>query len=141
VSFTNCYDNAIRADAYSQLEFANTYYLAFRDLPALFRRHVTGTKAVDFGCGTGRSTRFARQLGFETIAIDIAPEMIAKARELDPDGDYRLSKGGDFSGLSSHAFDLVLYMFPIDNIAGFEVKLGLFRQLATLLRTRASSST
>jgi SAM-dependent methyltransferase len=134
VSFTNCYDNAVRADAYSRLEFANTYYLAFRDLPALFRRHVTGTSALDFGCGTGRSTRFTRQFGFETIGIDIAPEMIAKARELDPHGDYHLTKGGDFSGLSSHAFDLVLCMFPFDNIAGFAVKLGLFCQLASLLR-------
>src|SRR5215469_18194319 len=45
--------------------------------------------------------------------IDITPEMIAIARELDPDGDYRLIKGGDFSGLSSHAFDLDLCMSPL----------------------------
>src|SRR5215469_7619316 len=60
------------------------------------------------------------------------PEMIAKARELDPDGDYRLIKGGDFSGLSSHASDLVLCMFPFDNIAGFEVKLGQARQRSVI---------
>jgi trans-aconitate methyltransferase len=133
VTFTNCYDNPVRADAYAQLEFANTYYLAFRDLPALVREHVTGSRALDFGCGTGRSTRFVRQLGFDTIGIDIAPDMIAKARAVDPSGDYRLAQPGDFSGLPSGGFDLILSMFPFDNIKGFEVKLGLFRGLASLL--------
>ena len=36
---------------------------AFRDLPRLFREHVSGQRAVDFGCGTGRSTRFLRGSG------------------------------------------------------------------------------
>jgi trans-aconitate methyltransferase len=133
VDFRNCYDNRVRADSYASLEFANTYYLAFRDLPALVREHVAGTKALDFGCGTGRSTRFLRQLGLETMGIDIAPDMIAKARELDPEGDYCLAEPGDFSSMPSRAFDLILCMFPFDNIAGFDVKLGLFRGLAGLL--------
>jgi SAM-dependent methyltransferase len=131
--FENCYDNPVRADSYASLEFANTYYLAFRDLPALIREHVAGTKALDFGCGTGRSTRFVRQLGFETIGIDIAPDMIAKANEVDPDGYYRLIAPGDFGGLPKHGFDLILSMFPFDNIAGSDVKLSLFRGLADLL--------
>jgi len=28
MAFTNCYEDIVRAEAYSQLEFANTYYLA-----------------------------------------------------------------------------------------------------------------
>jgi hypothetical protein len=31
--FANCYEDATRAEAYSKLEFANTYHLAFCDLP------------------------------------------------------------------------------------------------------------
>ena len=134
MTFSNCYDNPVRADSYASLEFANTYYLAFRDLPVLVREQVTGAKALDFGCGTGRSTRSVRQLGFDTIGIDIAPDMIVKARELDPDGDYRLTSPGDFSGLPTRSFDFILSMFPFDNIAGFDVKLGLLRGLANLLK-------
>jgi SAM-dependent methyltransferase len=133
VNFSNCYDNPVRADSYASLEFANTYYLAFRDLPALVCDHVKGTKALDFGCGTGRSTRFIRQLGFDTIGIDIAADMIARAKELDPGGDYSLTAPGDFGGLPAGTFDLVLCMFPFDNIAGFDVKLGLIRGLTKLL--------
>lgn len=134
MAFTNCYEDAQRAGEYAKLESANTYYLAFRDLPAIIKEHVSGTKAVDFGCGTGRSTRFVRQLGFEVIGIDIAPEMIAKARESESDGDYRLIAGDDFSRLSQRDRDLVTSLFTFDNIAGFDAKTKLFRGLASLLK-------
>ena len=133
MNVANCYEDAIRAEAYAQLGFANTYYLAFRDLPAIFRRHVAGRRAMDFGCGTGRSTRFLKSLGYEAFGVDIAPEMIAKARELDPAGDYRLVAGDAF-GVPDGSLDLVLCAFPFDNIAGFDTKLRLFEALRRLLR-------
>ncbi|MBZ5550676.1 MAG: class I SAM-dependent methyltransferase [Acidobacteriia bacterium] len=133
MAFTNCYGDATRADAYAQLEFANTYYLAYRDLPAIVRDHVTGTRAIDFGCGTGRSTRFVRQLGFDATGVNIAPEMIAKAREVDPAGVYRLVSDDDLSELQASAYDLVLSVFTFDNIPGFDTKVRLFHDLGALL--------
>ncbi len=65
LTFANCYEDGARAEAYATLEFKNTYHLAYRDIPAILGAHVRGRKSVDFGCGTGRSTRFLRQLGFE----------------------------------------------------------------------------
>lgn len=132
--FSNCYQDATRAAAYAQLEFANTYYLAYRDLPEIIRRHVAGERAVDFGCGTGRSTRFLRRLGFDVAGVDIAAEMIAKARELDAGGDYRLVKDDDLSGLQSGSYDLVLSVFTFDNIPGPDTKMRLFRDLTALLK-------
>jgi SAM-dependent methyltransferase len=133
MAFTNCYSDAARADAYAQLEFANTYYLAYRDLPEIFSRHIRGRRALDFGCGTGRSTRFAGQHGFEAIGVDIAPEMVAKARQFDPQGDYRLIANGNFNALEAGGFDLVLSLFTFDNIPGFETKVCLFAGLSALL--------
>ncbi len=136
MTFTNCYQDAVKAEEYAKLEFANTYFLAYRDLPEIFRRHVTGTRAVDFGCGTGRSTRFARQLGFDVVGVDISPEMLEKARELDPSGDYRTVPDGDYSTLPGAAFDLVLSLFTFDNIPA-EVKVDRFKGLARLLKPSA----
>jgi trans-aconitate methyltransferase len=133
VSFQNAYEDASRAAAYDQLEFAGTYHLAFRDLQALLSAHVTGTRAVDFGCGTGRSTRFLQRLGFATVGIDIADEMVALARGRDPHGDYRVIADGDFSGLTQGGFDLVLSAFTFDNISGRERKIRLFAGLRDLL--------
>jgi ubiquinone/menaquinone biosynthesis C-methylase UbiE len=116
VTFRNVYADATRAEAYSRLDFPGTYFLAFRDLPEILGRHVNGRRAVDFGCGAGRSTRLLRRLGFETVGVDISENMVRKARELDPAGDYRLIEPAVFSDLPERGFDLVLSAFTFDNI-------------------------
>jgi len=134
VEFRNTYDEARRAAAYDELELEGTYHLAFRELPGLLSEHVTGTQAVDFGCGTGRSTRFLQQLGFKTVGLDISAEMVAIARERDPEGDYRVIGDGDFSSLANQEFDLVQSTFTFDNIPGHERRIRLFTGLGRLLR-------
>ncbi len=135
MEFTNVYDDAQRAEAYAKLEFPGTYYLAYRDLPEIIFKHVKGRKAVDFGCGTGRSTRFLQEIGFDAIGVDIAHDMITNAREIDPNGDYCLIKGGDFSLFDQGAYDLVLSAFTFDNIPTMKRKVGLFERLGDLLNS------
>lgn len=129
----NVYDDAERAAAYAALEFPGTYYLAFRDLPSIIARHVAGRVALDFGCGTGRSTRFLKGLGFDSLGIDISSSMIEMAQKLDPLGEYRLTEDGDFSSLNPGSFDLVLSAFAFDNIPGESKRRELMRGLRTLL--------
>ena len=131
--FSNVYDDKIRADAYSRLEFPGTYYLAYRDLPAIVKQHVKGNKALDFGCGAGRSTRFLSDLGFDVVGVDIASHMLDQARQLDPDGDYRLVPDGDLSSLVPGSYDFVLAAFTFDNIPTMAKKIALFRSLKLLL--------
>lgn len=132
--FRNVYEDARRAEAYAKLEFPGTYYLAYRDLPEIIRRHVTGTTALDFGCGTGRSTRFLAALGFHVVGVDISEDMLRHARALDPAGDYRLLGDRGLSDLGGAAFDFVLSAFTFDNIPTMERKIDLFRDLGGLLR-------
>jgi SAM-dependent methyltransferase len=134
MDFKNTYADPDRAESYAQLEFANTYYLAYRDVPQILREHVTGRDALDFGCGTGRSTRFLRSLGFMAIGVDIAAEMVAKAIEFDRDGDYRLLGEDNFAPFGMEQFDLVLSMFTFDNIPGRETKIRILRALRGLLK-------
>jgi SAM-dependent methyltransferase/GNAT superfamily N-acetyltransferase len=131
--FSNVYDDGSRAEAYAKLEFPGTYYLAYRDLPAIIAEHVSGGKAIDFGCGTGRSTRFLRELGFDPVGLDIAEHMLARAREADPAGDYRLVPDGDLGDLESSTYDLILSVFTFDNIPTMEKKVNLFRGLRRAL--------
>ena len=132
--FTNIYDDKKRADAYAGLEFPGTYYLAFRDLPKIIGEHVEGTRALDFGCGTGRSTRFLRDLGFDVTGVDIALEMINQARERDPYGDYHLVADGDLSKFTAGAYDLISCLFTFDNIPTMEKKVALFQSLKQLIK-------
>lgn len=135
MEFANVYDDAKRAEAYAKLEFPGTYYLAYRDLPEIIFRHVRGRKAIDFGCGTGRSTRFLQKLGFDAVGVDIAEDMIRQARQIDPEGDYRLIEDGDFSGFGKNSYDLILSAFTFDNIPTEKKKVELFVKLRGLLRT------
>jgi ubiquinone/menaquinone biosynthesis C-methylase UbiE len=132
MEFVNCYADASRAGAYATLEFANTYYLAYRDLPAILAAHVTGTRALDFGCGAGRSTRLLRTLGFNVTGVDVSEDMLRIARGVDPSGDYRLVPGDNFAELDAGAFHLVLCAFTFDNIPAPD-KARIFRDLAKLL--------
>ena len=135
MDFSNTYEDAKYAEAYAKLEFHGTYYLAYRDLPEIIFEQVKGREAIDFGCGTGRSTRFLQKLGFDTIGIDIAEEMIKKARETDPEGDYRLVEDGDLSQFKDNTYDLVLSAFTFDNILTMEKKVKIFREIGSLLKS------
>ncbi len=136
MQFKNVYEDTRRADAYAKLEFPGTYYLAFRDLPEIMAKHVTGRKALDFGCGARRSTRFLEKLGFKVTGVDIAQDMIKKAREIDSAGDYRLVKDGDLSQSKDKTFDLVLSAFTFDNIPTAEKKMKNFKEIRRLLQPK-----
>lgn len=134
MKFSNSYENSRRAEAYAKLEFPGTYYLAYRDLPEIIFEHVKGKEALDFGCGTGRSTRFLKRLGFTTVGVDIAEDMINKAREFDPKGDYRLIKDGDLSQFADGTYDMALSAFTFDNVPTEEKKIRNFRELTRVLK-------
>lgn len=130
---SNVYNDQFRAESYAQLEFPGTYFLAFRDLPEIISRHVEGTSALDFGCGTGRSTRFLKGLGFEVVGVDISANMIDQARKADPDGVYLLLPDGALAPVEGSTFDLVLAAFPFDNIPGRENRARILGGLSRLL--------
>jgi len=133
MDFINSYEDVSRADAYATLEFANTYYLAYRDLPVILSEHVTGTKALDFGCGTGRSTRFLQNLGFNVTGVDISEGMLRIARALDSSGDYRMTPEDNLTEFDAESFDLIVSLFTFDNVPS-AAKSRIFSDLRNLLR-------
>jgi SAM-dependent methyltransferase len=129
----NTYEDRRRAAAYNELELDGTYDLVFRNLPGLIQQHVKGRRALDFGCGTGRSSRFLQRLGFTTTGVDISPQMVEFARQRDSKSVYRVIDDGDFQALPTGGFDLVQSAFTFDNIPGFKHRVRLLRQLGRLL--------
>lgn len=138
MEISNSYEDTKRADAYAKLEFPNTYYLAYRDLPEIIYKQVKGRKTLDFGCGTGRSTRFLKELGFDTIGVDISKHMIEKARESDPQGDYYFLEAGDLNQFPDNSFDFVLSVFTFDNIPHMDNKVNIFKQFLRILKSQGT---
>ena len=133
MQFKNVYEDDIRADAYAGLEFPGTYYLAYRDLPEIIKKHVQGKKAMDFGCGTGRSTRFLQKLGFETTGIDISASMIEKAQKIDQESNYILVEDDNLSQFQINSFNLILSVFTFDNIPTSKKKIQILKNMVKLL--------
>jgi SAM-dependent methyltransferase len=131
-TFNNVYEDEERARAYATLQFPGTYYLAFRDLPALIRRYNHGSRALDFGCGTGRSTRFLRNLGLNVIGADISQAMLDRARALDSSGEYHLVRNNIAAEFAPGSFDIILAAFTFDNMP-VELKADALSALRTLL--------
>jgi len=131
-TFGNVYEDQERARAYATLQFPGTYYLAFRDLPGLIRRHNQGSRALDFGCGTGRSTRFLRNLGLNVIGADVSQAMLDHARALDPSGEYHLIRNNIASEFAPGSFDIILAAFTFDNMPT-ETKAEVLSALRNLL--------
>jgi len=85
-------------------------------LPALIRRYDHGSRALDFGCGTGRSTRLLRNLGLNVIGADISQAMLDQARALDPSGEYHLVRGNISGEFAPGSFDIILAALRFDNM-------------------------
>lgn len=131
--FQNSSGNPFRSESCAKLEFPNTYYLAYRDLPYIFDKHIEGQNAVDFVCGTGRSTRFLKQYGFNVVGVDISQDMLNYAKELDPSGEYCLVTNGNYEYLGKRKFDLIQSIFTFDNIPGWESRVNILKSLSDLL--------
>lgn len=115
----NFYQNQGNAQAYSHRNYQETYYLIERCLDVYFNDHWPmqsrcHANVVDFGCGTGSSSRLLRDFGFSHIlGLDPSASMIEAAKELDVMGDYRqLSTNFDWQDVKSR-FDLVSSSFVL----------------------------
>ncbi|MCU0565103.1 MAG: class I SAM-dependent methyltransferase [Oculatellaceae cyanobacterium Prado106] len=123
---------------YSKIGIEGTYLLAFNAVAKLIThsaeyRQLWGKPALDFGCGTGRSTRFLRSLGFETLGIDVNPHMLAEAGQLDPSGQYQLIEGDDLP-FPSQRFDLIFQSFVLLEYATMAQMITLMQELYRVLK-------
>jgi SAM-dependent methyltransferase len=71
--------------------------------------------ALDAACGTGRHTAYLAGLGHRVIGVDASPEMLARARERMPDGDFR-EAGLDRLPLPDDAVDTVVCGLALSHV-------------------------
>lgn len=95
---------------YAELNIENTFYLAFRDISELISSYHIGKEVLDYGCGAGRSTRFLKKLEFNTIGVDISPDMLKQARKKDKHGKYYIIESGILP-FGDRKFDLIFSSF------------------------------
>jgi len=71
--------------------------------------------ALDAACGTGRHTAYLASLGYEVIGVDSSPEMLARAREKVPEGDFYVADLHDVP-LPDDSVDLVVCAIALSHV-------------------------
>ncbi len=130
--YTN--DYARKAQQYAELQIEGTLLLAYRAFGQLFAKYIKeGNRALDFGCGTGRSTRYLRELGFEAQGVDIDPNMLEMAVKEDPHGKYRLIENEKIPQRDSY-YDLVFSTLVLLEIPKLEKMKIVFEDVYRTMR-------
>lgn len=95
-------------------------------------------RALDVGCGLGR-TAVHLSLAFDHVdGIDISPTMVERARAMHdrPNLEFHLGSGNDLSGLDSDAYDLV-YSYVVFQHVDEPAIIGRYlEEIARVLRSR-----
>ena len=81
--------------------------------------------ALDAACGTGRHTAYLASLGHKVIGIDSSPEMLARAREKVPEGEFHEADVSEVP-LADDSVDLVVCAIALTHVPDLERALSEF---------------
>ncbi|MFH1307752.1 MAG: class I SAM-dependent methyltransferase [archaeon] len=93
---------------YTNAPIKGTFRYAYETIEYVLK-NLNGKKALDFGCGTGRSSRVLKKLGAEVTGVDIRQDMIKGCKEQFPDSKFVLI--GNKLPFQDNSFDIVIASF------------------------------
>jgi SAM-dependent methyltransferase len=95
-----------------------------------------GARALEIGCGLGRNAAALAARYARVDALDISPEMLARAERagLPENVHLALGSGRDLAGLPGGAFDLVFSALVLQHVPADEHVAAYLREIARVLR-------
>jgi SAM-dependent methyltransferase len=93
-----------------------------------------GRRTLDLGCGEGRLARDLKALGYDVVAVDLSPTMLAAAKEADPELEAHLADAADLP-FDEGSFDLVVAFMSLQDMDDID---GAIREAARVLEPGGS---
>lgn len=121
------------ASAYALRDIVGTDALAFGLIAERIERLELAGRALDLGCGTGRSTRFLKRLRLDAVGVDISEAMVAEARRLDPQGHYRCYAPNTPLPFEDDVFDVLLSSWTVVELHEIEALESFVHEAARVL--------
>lgn len=121
------------ASIYARHSLKATGYLAFKYVPRFIRKYVKGNKALDYGCGSGRSTRFLHDLNLDIMGVDINENMIREAKNSDADNIYSVIESATIPARSK-TFNIVFSSLVLFEISTKQELLLVFNEIHRVLK-------
>ncbi|MBY0379498.1 MAG: class I SAM-dependent methyltransferase [Burkholderiales bacterium] len=126
------------ATLYSMVEYYGTGYLVYRDLPELINKYlnenINTLRALDYGCGTGDSTRILTTLGFnDVIGVDVDEKMLSIAKSKDKKARFKLISNAD-TKLPNESIDIVLSCLVLMEVSTLDNMTKIFNEISRVLK-------
>lgn len=116
-------DAARRYEGWYHTESGARTFREERALLARLLRSVPEARSlVEIGCGTGTFSRWFAARGLRTLGVDVAPAMLAVARDADPGGSYARA-AAERLPLRDAGVDLAAFVTSLEFIAEPDVAL------------------
>ena len=109
-------DYSIISHSYASLDNSGTALLAFKSIPTIIKKYAAGRKTLDYGCGSGCSTLFLKELSLDVEGVDISDEMLCEARQVDNSITYKLITSATLP-YPENTFDIVFSSFVLFEIS------------------------
>ena len=87
----------------------------------------------DMGCGPGQVAGYLRSLGAEVCGVDLSPEMVRRARALNPDVPFQQGDMLALTDVADDSYGGVAAFYAIVNLPRTSV-VGALRELSRVLR-------
>ena len=91
-------------------------------------------KVLEVGCGLGRLTRRLAELAPDTTGVDVSPQMIERARRLNPELQFQVVSGVDLSLFADCTFDLVFSFIVFQHVPSSRITLNYVSEIARVLK-------
>lgn len=118
---------------YAKHGLGNTGYLAFKNIPDLLWKYAKGKKILDYGCGSGRSTRFLKDIGLNPEGVDISEDMIKEARKIDRTTSYHVIESAEIPSTSNN-YDVVFSSLVLFEISTKKEITKVFNEIYRVLK-------
>lgn len=92
---------------------------------------------LDVGCGVGRLTRVLARDAAHVTALDVSPEMLAKAQELNPElhnVEWVLGDGETLTGIEDASIDALVSHVVLQHIPSAKIQLGYITEFGRVLK-------
>lgn len=126
------------AKFYKTSQINDTGYLAYRDIPQIITNHYKNSlpiNALDFGCGTGRSSKFLKALGIEKVTgVDRSMAMLSHASAAHEDKIQYVHIQNNQLPFENNFFDYVLSVFVMLEIPDLEEMSIIFKAINRVLK-------
>lgn len=127
-------DYSIISGDYASSDNSGTAFLAFKYLPLLIKRYTCGKKTLDYGCGSGNSSRYLQSIDLDVEGVDISAEMLEEAAKMNTSINYTLIKSGELP-YKDHYFDIVFSSFVLFEIGSIAELVKIFTEVYRVLKS------